>query len=224
MSYNKAVIVLSGGMDSVTTLAYSKNKNFICYAITFNYGQKSFSEIDAAKYFAKKYGCIEHKIFEIDFKSFTSSALISDNINISESKTTGIPNTYVPMRNLIFLSIACSWAEKLNIFNIFIGANAVDYSGYPDCRDEFLTSFENTVNLGSKSGDEYNKINIYRPLVNMKKIDIIRLGQSLGIDYTKTVSCYQATIDGKACGFCDSCKLRRNAFVDNNIPDQTLYI
>lgn len=221
---NKAVIILSGGMDSVTTLALANNKDFECYSLTFNYGQKSISEIKAAIYYSKKYNCLEHKVFNINFNSFTKSALTDKNTSVLNNSNHSIPNTYVPMRNIIFLSIACSWAESIGALNIFIGANSIDYSGYPDCREIFLDSYEKMINLGSKTGSCGNKFNIFRPLVDMSKIDIIRLGHSLGLDYTKTISCYQATIDGKACGICESCKFRKSAFIDNNLRDETIYI
>lgn len=225
MKNSKAVIILSGGMDSVTTLALAKSQKFDCYAITFNYGQKSLSEIDAASYFSKKYSVIEHKIFNINFNDFTNSSLTNHKIAIkNEFFNTAIPDTYVPMRNIIFLSIACSWAEKINSSNVFIGANAIDYSGYPDCREDFLYSYEKMINLGSKTGADGGKFHIHRPLVGMKKIDIIKTGKNLGLDYKKTVSCYQATPDGKACGNCESCEFRKNAFIDNGLDDETVYI
>lgn len=221
---NNAVIILSGGMDSVTTLAVAKDKGFTCYTLSFNYGQKSISELNAASYYSKKYNCVEHKVFDINFKNFTDSALTNNNSSVIEDSKENIPNTYVPMRNIIFLSIACSWAENIKSSNIFIGANAIDYSGYPDCRENFLDSFEKMINLGSKTGSEGNMFKIHRPLVDMSKIEIIRLGHSLGLDYTNTISCYQATTDGKACGLCESCIFRKNAFIENNLPDETIYI
>ena len=224
MSKKKAVIILSGGMDSVTTLAIANNKKYECYNLTFNYGQKSISEIDSAKYYSQYYNSIEHKIFDINFNNFTNSALINDDIDIGVSSNDKIPPTYVPMRNIIFLSIACSWAEKIGLSDIFIGANSIDYSGYPDCRDNFLESYEKMVNLGSKTGDEGGNFNIHRPLINLKKTEIILLGKSLGLNYKKTVSCYQATPDGKACGICESCLFRKNAFLENGMEDETIYI
>jgi len=221
---NNAVIILSGGMDSVTTLAVAKDKGFTCYTLSFNYGQKSISELNAASYYSKKYNCVEHKVFDINFKNFTDSALTNNSSSVIEDSKENIPNTYVPMRNIIFLSIACSWAENIKSSNIFIGANAIDYSGYPDCRENFLDSFEKMINLGSKTGSEGNMFKIHRPLVDMSKIEIIRLGHSLGLDYTNTISCYQATTDGKACGLCESCIFRKNAFIENNLPDETIYI
>ena len=220
----KAVVLLSGGMDSVTTLALARDKGFECYSITFNYGQKSISEIESAVYYSKKYSCTEHKVFDINFKNFTNSALIDKNTSVLNKSDNFIPNTYVPMRNIIFLSISCSWAESIGASNIFIGANAIDYSGYPDCRENFLNSYEKMINLGSRTGSEGGKFNIFRPLVNMSKINIIKLGHNLGLDYTKTVSCYQATTDGKACGQCESCVFRKDAFTKNNLKDETIYI
>ena len=220
----KAIVLLSGGMDSVTTLALARDKGFECYSITFNYGQKSISEIESAVYYSKKYSCTEHKVFDINFKNFTNSALIDKNTSVLNKSDNFIPNTYVPMRNIIFLSISCSWAESIGASNIFIGANAIDYSGYPDCRENFLNSYEKMINLGSRTGSEGGKFNIFRPLVNMSKINIIKLGHNLGLDYTKTVSCYQATTDGKACGQCESCVFRKDAFTKNNLKDETIYI
>lgn len=224
MINNKAIIILSGGMDSVTTLALAKDKKFDCYSLTFNYGQKSISEIDAASYYSKKYNCIKHKIFNIDFSNFTNSALTNNSIDVIDDSKDAIPKTYVPMRNIIFLSIACSWSESIDAENIFIGANSIDYSGYPDCRENFLDAYEKMINLGSKTGSEGGKINILRPLVNMSKIDIIKLGHSLGLNYSNTISCYQATENGKACGLCESCIFRKSAFLNNGLEDETIYI
>ena len=220
----KAIVLLSGGMDSVTTLALARDKGFECYSITFNYGQKSISEIESAVYYSKKYSCTEHKVFDINFKNFKNSALIDKNTSVLNKSDNFIPNTYVPMRNIIFLSISCSWAESIGASNIFIGANAIDYSGYPDCRENFLDAYEKMINLGSRTGSEGGKFNIFRPLVKITKINIIKLGHNLGLDYTKTVSCYQATTDGKACGQCESCVFRKDAFTKNNLKDETIYI
>ena len=211
-------------MDSVTTLAIAKDKNFDCYNLTFDYGQKSISEISSATYYSDKFESIEHKIFNINFNDFTNSSLIDKNTDIPINKNDVIPTTYVPMRNIIFLFISCSWAEKINSSNVFIGANAIDYSGYPDCREDFLNSYEKMINLGSKTGSDGGKFHIHRPLVGMKKIDIIKTGKNLGLDYKKTISCYQATTDGKACGNCESCEFRKNAFIDNGLQDETVYI
>jgi 7-cyano-7-deazaguanine synthase len=224
MTNNKAIIILSGGMDSVTTLALAKDKKFDCYSLTFNYGQKSISEIHAASYYSNKYKCIEHKVFNINFNNFTNSALTNSSMDVIDDSKKAIPSTYVPMRNIIFLSIACSWGESIGVDNIFIGANAIDYSGYPDCRENFLDAYEKMINLGSKTGSDGGKFNIFRPLVNMSKINIIKLGKSLGLDYTNTVSCYQATENGEACGLCESCVFRKNAFLNNGLKDETIYI
>ena len=224
MTKKKAVVILSGGMDSVTTLAIAKNKNFDCYNLTFDYGQKSISEISSATYYSDKFESIEHKIFNINFNDFTNSSLIDKNTDIPVNKNDVIPTTYVPMRNIIFLSIACSWAEKVGASDIFIGANAIDYSGYPDCRDIFLEAYEKMINLGSKTGSEGGQFNIHRPLINMKKTEIISTGKSLGLDYRKTISCYQATSDGKACGVCESCLFRKNAFLELGLEDETIYV
>lgn len=224
MTKKKAVVVLSGGMDSVTTLAIAKDKNFDCYNLSFDYGQKSISEISSATYYSDKFESIEHKIFNINFNDFTNSSLIDKNTDIPVNKNDVIPTTYVPMRNIIFLSIACSWAEKVGASDIFIGANAIDYSGYPDCRDIFLEAYEKMINLGSKTGSEGGQFNIHRPLINMKKTEIISTGKSLGLDYRKTISCYQATSDGKACGVCESCLFRKNAFLELGLEDETIYV
>ena len=224
MTKKKAVVILSGGMDSVTTLAIAKDKNFDCYNLTFDYGQKSISEISSATYYSDKFESIEHKIFNINFNDFTNSSLIDKNTDIPVNKNDVIPTTYVPMRNIIFLSIACSWAEKVGSSDIFIGANAIDYSGYPDCRDIFLEAYEKMINLGSKTGSEGGQFNIHRPLINMKKTEIISTGKSLGLDYRKTISCYQATSDGKACGVCESCLFRKNAFLELGLEDETIYV
>jgi|TARA_B100001248_G_scaffold41213_1_gene26410 7-cyano-7-deazaguanine synthase len=224
MTKKKAVVILSGGMDSVTTLAIAKDKNFDCYNLTFDYGQKSISEISSATYYSDKFESIEHKIFNINFNDFTNSSLIDKNTDIPVNKNDVIPTTYVPMRNIIFLSIACSWAEKVGASDIFIGANAIDYSGYPDCRDIFLEAYEKMINLGSKTGSEGGQFNIHRPLINMKKTEIISTGKSLGLDYRKTISCYQATSDGKACGVCESCLFRKNAFLELGLEDETIYV
>tara|TARA_B100000965_G_scaffold234904_1_gene196784 strand:+ start:666 stop:1343 length:678 start_codon:yes stop_codon:yes gene_type:complete len=220
----KAVIILSGGMDSVTVLAYAIKKGFSCYTLTFDYGQKSKSEIEAASYYSNYYKCNESKIFKIDFSNFSKSALTDKDKSVIDSSVENIPSTYVSMRNVIFLSIACSWAESINCCNIFIGANAIDYSGYPDCREVFLDSYEKMINLGSKTGVEGGSLKIHRPLVSMSKAQIVKLGHSLGIDYKKTISCYQATDNGKACGKCESCELRKKGFFENGLPDETLYI
>ena len=220
----KAVIILSGGMDSVTVLAYAIKKGFSCYTLTFDYGQKSKSEIEAASYYSNYYKCNESKIFKIDFSNFSKSALTDKDKSVIDSSAENIPSTYVSMRNVIFLSIACSWAESINCCNIFIGANAIDYSGYPDCREVFLDSYEKMINLGSKTGVEGGSLKIHRPLVSMSKAQIVKLGHSLGIDYKKTISCYQATDNGKACGKCESCELRKKGFFENGLPDETLYI
>lgn len=219
----KAVIILSGGMDSVTVLAYAIKKGFSCYTLTFDYGQKSKSEIEAASYYSNYYKCNESKIFKIDFSNFSKSALTDKDKSVIDSSVENIPSTYVSMRNVIFLSIACSWAESINCCNIFIGANAIDYSGYPDCREVFLDSYEKMINLGSKTGVEGGSLKIHRPLVSMSKAQIVKLGHSLGIDYKKTISCYQATDNGKACGKCESCELRKKGFFENGLPDETLY-
>lgn len=220
----KAVIVLSGGMDSATCLAIAKEKRFACYALSFEYGQKHNSELVAAKNIAKYFGVACHEVVNLSIGNLIHSALMNNKIAVpdfSEEKT--IPATYVPARNTIFLSIALGWAEILNAEAIYIGANAVDYSGYPDCRPEYIAAFQNLANLATKAGIEGKKIKIETPLIDLTKADIIKLGVKLGVDYSMTVTCYCATQDGKACGKCDSCTYRKKGFIDAGIIDNTIY-
>lgn len=225
MTEKRAVVVLSGGMDSVTVLAHAHNEGYICNAITFDYGQRSSSEIHAAEYYSKTYKCCEHKIYKMSFNDFSNSALINESMHIDASNINNnkIPNTYVPLRNIIFLSIACSWAESMNIHNIFLGVNSVDYSGYPDCRPEFISKYQDMLNAGTKTGVEDSGFKIHTPLINMKKTDIIKLGHSIGVNYYHSVSCYQALDTGEACGNCESCEYRKNAFIEAGLEDETKY-
>jgi 7-cyano-7-deazaguanine synthase len=221
----KAVILLSGGLDSTTCLAYASSKDFDCYALSFDYGQKHNSELNAAKKIATKFGVKKHEIITLSIGSLGGSALTDDNLNIpNHSESVGIPLTYVPARNTIMLSIALGWAEILDADSIFIGISSVDYSGYPDCRPEYINAFKEMANLATKKGVEGKGINIETPLINLSKADTSRLGISLGVDYSQTVSCYKASEDGLACGECDSCYLRRKGFDDANIIDPTRYI
>ena len=226
----KAVVLLSGGLDSATTLAIAKEKGFqCCYGLTFSYGQRHRTEIDHAKKVAKALGVVEHKIIDIDLKQFGSSALTDDNIEVPKDrkglsdKEQAIPITYVPARNLIFLSYAAAWEEVLGAFDIFIGVNAMDYSGYPDCRGEFITSFQQTVNLATAASIEgKGKFTIWTPIIEMTKAQIILKGTQLGVDYSLTHSCYDP-VDGKACGRCDSCRIRLKGFSDAEIKDPVEY-
>jgi 7-cyano-7-deazaguanine synthase len=220
----KAVILFSGGLDSTTCLAIAQSQGFDCYAISFNYGQKHVYELDAAKRIATKMGVKEHKIVNLGLGTLTNSALTDNNLSIPDFKKSGeIPTTYIPARNLVFLSIALSWAEGLGSKDIFIGANQVDYSGYPDCRPLFLKNFELAANAGTKSGTEGVAYKIHAPILDLAKHEIIQLGSSLGVDYGLTLSCYRANWLGESCGTCDSCHYRKTGFEKANMVDPTRY-
>ena len=224
----KAVVLLSGGLDSTTTLAFAKSKGYDVYALTFRYGQRHALEIDYAKRIAQSIGVEDHIIIDIDLRKFGGSALTAD-IDVPKNRdegsiSTGIPITYVPARNTIFLSFALGWAEILGVADIFIGVNAVDYSGYPDCRPEFIAAFEHMANLATKAGVEgASRISIHTPLISLTKAEIILMGIELGVDYSLTMTCYDPAEDGRSCGVCDACILRRKGFVDAGIPDPTRY-
>jgi 7-cyano-7-deazaguanine synthase len=225
----KAILLLSGGLDSATCGAIARNRGYSLYAMSFYYGQKHSFEITAARKIAKKLNVLEHKIITIDLKIFgasslTSSEAVPKNRNLKTDPVSSIPNTYVPARNTIFLSYALAWAEVINCTDIFIGVNAVDYSGYPDCRPEYIESFEHMANLATKAGIEGNHLKIHTPLVQKTKKEIIQKGISLGIDYSLTVSCYDPPSDGIACGLCDSCQLRKKGFAESGNPDPTKYL
>ncbi len=224
-SHNKpgAVVLVSGGLDSATTLAIAKERGFCCYALSFDYCQSHVSELSAAKRVVDLMGVQEHRVVEFDLRQFGGSALTDAAIDIPDRSSEGIPVTYVPARNTIFLSIALGWAEVLGVQDIFIGVNAVDYSGYPDCRPEFIAAFEKMANLATRAGVEGKFFNIHTPLIGLSKAEIIQKGYTLGVDFSVTVSCYAADRDGLACGVCDSCRLRAAGFVDANIPDSTKY-
>ncbi len=222
-SNQKAIVLLSGGLDSTTTLAIAQSEGFVCYALSFNYGQCHSAELNAAKKIAEAFTVIEHKIFELDLSQFKNSALTDPNIKIPEVESDGIPVTYVPARNTVFLSIALAWAEVLKIQDIFIGVNAVDYSGYPDCRPEYIEAYQQMANVATKIAVEGQKINIHTPLISLSKSEIITLGYSLNVDYSKTISCYSIDSNGKACGVCDSCRFRKQGFLEAGISDPTLY-
>ena len=221
---SKAVILLSGGLDSTTVLAIAKEQNYDCYALSFDYGQKQRSELESSIAIAKKSNVIEHRIMKISLNDIGGSALTDKDINVPKfSDSDDIPITYVPARNTIFLSFALAWAEVVDCQTIFIGVNALDYSGYPDCRPEFIEAFENMSNLATKQSVEGDKIQIKTPLINMTKAEIIKKGLSLGVDYSETTSCYDANSLGEACGECDACVLRKNGFSSANVEDPTKY-
>lgn len=221
---SKAVILLSGGLDSTTVLAIAKDQNYDCYALSFDYGQKQRSELESSIAIAKKSNVIEHRIMKISLNDIGGSALTDKEISVPKfSDSDDIPITYVPARNTIFLSFALAWAEVVDCQTIFIGVNALDYSGYPDCRPEFIEAFEAMANLATKQSVEGDKIQIKTPLINMTKAEIIKKGLSLGVDYSETTSCYDANSLGEACGECDACVLRKNGFSSANVEDPTKY-
>lgn len=220
----KAVVLLSGGLDSATTLAIARNWHFQCYALSVDYGQRHRAEIDAARSIAQFLGAVEHRIIQLDLASFGGSALTDANIAVPVVESNGIPVTYVPARNTVMLSLALAWAEVLGAQDIFIGANAVDYSGYPDCRPEYILAFESMANLATKAAIEGNKVHIHAPLIELSKANIITRGLALGVDFSQTVSCYQATDKGYACGRCAACRLRRTGFAAAGIDDPTHYV
>lgn len=223
-----ALVLLSGGMDSVTVLALAKAQNYQIYALSFDYGQRHSSELSAAKKNAEYFSVKEHRIINLDMGQFGGSALTDMNINVplnrAEDAPEDIPVTYVPARNTVFLSYALAWAEVLHASDIFIGVNAVDYSGYPDCRPEYILAYEKMANLATKSAIEGNKLTIHTPLISMSKAEIIIAGIDNGVDFAETVSCYKATKEGLACGECDACRLRKQGFADAGVKDKTAYV
>ena len=219
----KAVILVSGGLDSSTVLAMAKQQGFDCYTLSFDYGQRHKSELIAAAQVSKSMQVEAHKVVSLDLGTIGGSALTDTNIDVPEFETTGIPVTYVPARNTVFLSIALGWAEVLGANDIFVGVNAVDYSGYPDCRPDYINAFEQMANLATKAGVEGNKLSVHAPLIDMTKGQIIQAGIKIGVDYSATVSCYQADEEGAACGVCDSCRLRKQGFIDAGVKDPTRY-
>lgn len=219
----KAVVLLSGGLDSATALAVARRDGFECHALSFAYGQRHRAELDAAARVAKALGAVEHKTVALDLSAIGGSALTDTSIPVPDHPTEGIPSTYVPARNSVFLAVATGWAEVLEARDIFIGVNAVDYSGYPDCRPEFIAAFQEVANLGTKAGVEGQGMRIQAPLQNLSKAGIVKLGTGLGVDYGLTVSCYTADAQGRACGVCDSCRLRRQGFADAGLADPTIY-
>ena len=219
-----AVILVSGGLDSATVLAQAVAEGYDCYALSFDYSQRHQVELNAARKICAQFGVREHKIIKLDLTQIGGSALTDDSIAVPEGESSGIPVTYVPARNTIFLSIALGWAEVLGADRIFVGVNAVDYSGYPDCRPEYISAFEAMANLATKMGVEENSIRSMTPLIDLTKAEIIQKGVALGVDYSQTVSCYQADDQGRACGRCDSCRLRKLGFADAKVADPTAYI
>lgn len=218
-----AVVLVSGGLDSATCLAIAGNRGFQCYALSFDYGQRSSSELAAAERVARAGGVVDHRVIRLDIGSLGGSALTDHAIAVPEEKQEGIPVTYVPARNTIFLAYALGWAEVLDASAIYIGVNAVDYSGYPDCRPDFIRAFQEVVNLATRTGVEGGEIRLETPLIDLSKAEIIKTGSRLGVDYAETVSCYQATADGQACGVCDACRFRRQGFGEAGIEDPTRY-
>lgn len=219
----KAVILVSGGLDSTTVVAMAKSQGYQCYTLSFDYGQRHRSELEAAKRVSRLMEVEEHKVVKLDLGSIGGSALTDTTIDVPEEETTGIPVTYVPARNTVFLSIALGWAEVLGANDIFLGVNAVDYSGYPDCRPEYVSAFEAVANLATKSAVEGQKLTIHAPLIDMTKGQIIEAGLKLDVDYSQTVSCYKASLEGLACGRCESCRLRRQGFEQAGVADPTRY-
>lgn len=219
----KAVILLSGGLDSITALAIAQHQGYLCYALSFDYGQKHNAELNAARNIAQSYQVAEHKIIALGLDRIGGSALTDSRISVPDTPQSGIPITYVPARNTIFLAFALGWAEVLQVHDIFIGVNAVDYSGYPDCRPEFINAFQQMANLATKTAVEGEIITVHTPLIRLSKAEIIRKGIQLGVDYSKTVSCYAADEQGRACGKCDACRLRAAGFSSAGIADPTRY-
>ena len=218
-----AVVLLSGGLDSATCLAIAKAQGFDCYCLSLDYHQRHIAELQAAKSVAEHLGAKAHKTAQLDLSLFGGSALTDNKIDVPEIESEGIPVTYVPARNTIMLSLSLAWAEVLGAQDIFIGVNALDYSGYPDCRGEYVKAFQEMANLATKSAVEGQTITVHAPLIDMTKAEIIAKGTELGVDYGETVSCYQADGQGRACGVCDSCRLRKEGFNKAEIADPTAY-
>jgi 7-cyano-7-deazaguanine synthase len=219
----RAVILLSGGLDSATVLATARRDGYACYALSLDYGQRHNAELAASARVAAALGAVEHRVVQLGLGQFGGSALTDASIAVPDHPTSGIPVTYVPARNTVMLSLALAWAEVLVAHDLFIGVNAVDYSGYPDCRPEFIAAFEQLANLATRVGVEGQRITVHAPLQHLSKSDIVLLGNTLGVDYAQTVSCYQADADGLACGVCDACRLRRVGFDNAGLADPTRY-
>ncbi len=224
MSARPAVVLLSGGLDSATVLALAAKQGFRCHALSVRYGQRHSVELDAAERVASSLGAYEHRIMGVDLAGIGGSALTDTRLPVPESPTTGIPITYVPARNTLFLALALGWAEVLAAKDIFVGVNAVDYSGYPDCRPEFIDAFEQLARVATKAGVGGASLTVHAPLIKMSKADIVRTGLALGVDFAMTVSCYQANAVGRACGKCDSCRIRAAGFAEAGVPDPTRYV
>lgn len=222
-SDKRAIVLLSGGLDSATVLAIARSKDYECYALSVDYGQRHRAELDAARRVAAAIGASEHRVMRVDLAGIGGSALTDSTLAIAESVQPGIPMTYVPARNTLFLSLALGWAEVIEARDIFVGVNAVDYSGYPDCRPAFIEAFERLARVATKAGVEGAKFDIHAPLIDMSKADIILAGLALGVDYSATVSCYQADAEGRACAKCDSCRLRAAGFAAAKTLDPTYY-
>lgn len=219
----QAVVLLSGGMDSATVLALARAEGFACHCLSFRYGQRHQAELQAAADLARALGAVDHRVVDLNLALFGGSALTDEAIQVPETPGQGIPVTYVPARNTVFLSIALAWAEVLQARDLFIGVNAVDYSGYPDCRPAFIEAFETMANLATKAGVEGDRFHIRTPLMHLSKAEIIRRGTAAGVDFARTVSCYQADDQGRACGVCDACRLRARGFAEAGLPDPTRY-
>ncbi len=219
----RAVVLLSGGLDSATALAIARDEGYACHALSLEYGQRHGVELDAARRIAAAAGAAEHRVVGVDIAAFGGSALTDSACDVPESPTEGIPITYVPARNTVFLSLALAWAETLQARHLFMGVNAVDYSGYPDCRPAFVAAFERLANLATKMGVEGQRIEVHTPLIPLTKAEIIQRGTDLDVDFADTVSCYQPNETGEACGRCDSCRIRRDGFETAGIPDPTRY-
>ncbi len=223
VSSRNAVVLLSGGLDSSTVLAIARAEGYRPYALSVAYGQRHDAELAAAARVARALGAVEHRVARVDLGVFGGSALTDEAIAVPEAPTEGIPVTYVPARNTVLLSVALAWAEVLGARDLFIGVNAVDYSGYPDCRPEFIAAFEALANVATKAGVEGARFRVHAPLMHLSKAEIIRRGLELGVDYALTVSCYQADEEGRACGRCDACRLRAQGFAAAGVPDPTRY-
>ena len=220
---DRAVVLVSGGLDSATCLAIARARGYDCFALSFDYGQRSVSELAAAKRVVESQGTIEHRVVSLGLGALGGSALTDKNLAVPKDRTEGIPVTYVPARNTVFLAYALAWAEVIDASAIYIGVNALDYSGYPDCRPAYIDAFQNMMNLATKKAVEGGTIVLHAPLVEKSKADIIKTGMELGVDYGLTVSCYQADEEGNACGLCDSCRLRKQGFADAQLHDPTRY-
>jgi 7-cyano-7-deazaguanine synthase len=218
-----AVVLLSGGLDSATTLAVARDQGYLCYALSIDYGQRHRAELAAARRVAESLGVAQHQVIALDLTAIGGSALTDSGIAVPEQPGEGIPVTYVPARNTIFLALALAWAEVLGAWDLFIGVNAVDYSGYPDCRPEYIEAFQRLSQLATRAGVQGGAFQVHAPLIELSKADIIRLGMRLGVDYGLTVSCYAADDSGRACGRCDSCRLRAKGFADAGVQDPTPY-